>query len=70
MLDVLSGREKEVLLQIARGFSNREISENLFIAEQTVKNHVSSIYSKLGVHDRVQALRFAIDAGLDIQRNI
>lgn len=65
LLDELSKREREVLLQISKGYTNKEIAENLFIIEQTVKNHVSTIYSKLGVRDRVQALRFAIEAGLD-----
>jgi len=63
----LSPREQEVLRQIAQGYSNREIAQNLFIAEQTVKNHVSVIYSKLGVRDRVQALRLAVEAGFEIQ---
>lgn len=63
----LSRREQEVLQQIAQGYSNREIAQHLFIAEQTVKNHVSVIYSKLGVRDRVQALRLAVEAGFEIQ---
>jgi len=67
IFDYLSRREQEVLLQLAKGYSNKEIADNLFIAEQTVKNHVSVIYSKLGVHDRVQALRLALEAGFDIQ---
>jgi DNA-binding NarL/FixJ family response regulator len=66
ILETLSGREQEVLQQIAKGYSNKEIAQNLFIAEQTVKNYVSAIYSKLGVHDRTQALRLAIEAGFSI----
>jgi DNA-binding NarL/FixJ family response regulator len=65
ILDGLSLREREVLLEIARGLSNKEIADRMCIAEQTVKNHVSVVYSKLGVHDRLQALRLAIEAGLD-----
>jgi DNA-binding NarL/FixJ family response regulator len=68
ILESLSKREQEVLQQIAEGYSNKEIAQNLFIAEQTVKNYVSVIYSKLGVHDRAQALRLAIEAGFSIQR--
>jgi len=48
----LSGREKEILRLIAKGYNNLEIARELFIAEQTVKNHLSDIYFKLGVHDR------------------
>lgn len=60
----LSNREKEVLRLLAQGFDNKEIAARLFIAEQTVKNHVSVIYSKLGVHDRVQASRKADEIGI------
>ncbi len=65
LVDELSNREKEVLRLLAQGFDNREIAARLFIAEQTVKNHVSVIYSKLGVHDRVQALRKADEIGIN-----
>ncbi len=48
--------------------ASREVEEleSLFRAEQTAKSHVSIIYSKLGAHDRVQALRFALEAGFDL----
>jgi DNA-binding NarL/FixJ family response regulator len=65
LLDGLSRREHEVLSRLAKGLTNKEIADALFIAEQTVKNHVSEIYSKLGVHDRAQALRMALEAGLE-----
>jgi DNA-binding NarL/FixJ family response regulator len=61
----LSNREKKILQLMAQGLDNKEIAKTLFIAEQTVKNHVSIIYSKLGVRDRVQASRLVIEAGLD-----
>lgn len=61
----LSNREKEVLRLLAQGLDNKEIAARLFIAEQTVKNHVSVIYSKLGVHDRVQASRKADEIGIN-----
>lgn len=56
----LTAREKEVLADIAKGMSNREISINLGISEKTVKNHVSSILRKLDLMDRTQAAVFAI----------
>lgn len=61
----LSDREKKILQLMAQGLDNKEIAKTLYIAEQTVKNHVSIIYSKLGVRDRVQASRLVIEAGLD-----
>jgi len=64
-LDSLSRREHEVLIHLAKGLANREIADALFIAEQTVKNHVSEIYAKLGVHDRAQALLLALEAGIE-----
>ena len=54
--DALTERENEVLLCIAKGCSNREIGERLFISENTVKKHVNNIYSKLGVTRRTQAV--------------
>lgn len=59
-LQPLSPREREVLRLIAQGRSNRQIARDLGIGEQTVKTHVSSILTKLGLQDRVQAAIFAI----------
>jgi DNA-binding NarL/FixJ family response regulator len=67
LLSELSVREIEVLYHISKGYSNREIATKLFIAEQTVKNHVSMIYAKLGFRDRMQALLFAKEVGLNDQ---
>ncbi len=64
LVNQLSGREKEILQLMAEGLDNKEIAKKLFIAEQTVKNYVSVIYSKLGVRDRVQASRMVMEAGL------
>jgi DNA-binding NarL/FixJ family response regulator len=59
-LQVLSPRERDVLRLIARGHSNRQIARDLAIGEQTVKTHVRSILTKLGLQDRVQAAIFAL----------
>lgn len=61
--DPLTERESEVLRLLARGQSNREIAQALSVAEGTVKNHVSSILSKLGVRDRTRAVLQAIKSG-------
>jgi DNA-binding NarL/FixJ family response regulator len=55
-LDDLTKREKEVLLLLSQGLNNQEIAGKLCIEEQTVRNHVSMIYSKIGVHDRIELL--------------
>ena len=60
----LTEREQEVLTAIARGLNNQEISASLFIGGATVKTHVSSILSKLGIRDRAQAVVFAYESGL------
>jgi DNA-binding NarL/FixJ family response regulator len=60
----LTERELEVLRLIAKGATNREIAEELFISEGTVKNHISSILGRLHVRDRTQAAIYARDHGL------
>ncbi|GCE50095.1 LuxR family two component transcriptional regulator [Thermosporothrix hazakensis] len=60
----LTEREREILAMVARGASNREISEALYITGGTVKNHLSSIFGKLGVRDRTQAAIKAREMGL------
>jgi DNA-binding NarL/FixJ family response regulator len=56
----LSKREMDILINVTRGASNREIGKSLFISEKTVKNHLSSIFRKLEVEDRTQAALKAI----------
>jgi DNA-binding NarL/FixJ family response regulator len=60
----LTAREREVLAEVARGRSNREIARALRLSEKTVKTHVSAILTKLGVQDRTQAALYAVRTGL------
>ena len=64
VLDALTERELEILRLMASGIGNREIAAALALREGTVKNHVSSIFSKLGVADRTKAVLRAIASGL------
>jgi len=63
-LDTLTDREREVLIELAGGATNAEISETLYIGAATVKSHVSNILTKLGLRDRAQAVVFAYESGL------
>ena len=64
MFATLTAREREILLLLARGLTNIEIGNDLFISEKTVRNHVTKVFEKLGVNSRAQAIVLAKDKGL------
>jgi DNA-binding NarL/FixJ family response regulator len=64
LLAHLSEREREILVWMARGLSNRDLATKLFVSETTIKTHVSSVLSKLGLSSRVQAVVVAYEAGV------
>ena len=58
----LTGREVEILALVAKGFTNRDIAERLYISEKTVKNHITNIFRKMEVRDRTEAVVHALKA--------
>ncbi|WP_175988111.1 response regulator transcription factor [Bacillus sp. Marseille-Q1617] len=63
-IHALTKREKDVLVELTKGKSNKEIASSLFITEKTVKTHISNIFSKLEVSDRTQAALYAVKHNL------
>ncbi len=70
IINTLSGREKDVLAEIAEGLTNREISEKLFLSEGTVKNYVSNILTALDLRDRTQAALIAYRLGITSDKKL
>jgi DNA-binding NarL/FixJ family response regulator len=62
-LDRLTGREREVLMHIARGLSNADIAAKMYLGEATVRTHVGHVFAKIGGRDRAQAVAFAYESG-------
>jgi len=61
VLDKLSKREVEVLINISKGLSNKEVGQQLYLSEKTIKNYATNLFRKIGVEDRVQATILAIE---------
>jgi DNA-binding NarL/FixJ family response regulator len=64
ILNPLTPREQDVLVELTKGKSNREIASSLFVTEKTVKTHISNLFSKLMVQDRTQAALYAVKYGI------
>jgi DNA-binding NarL/FixJ family response regulator len=64
LFDGLSPREIEVLRLLAAGRSTKQLARELQVADKTVRNHIANIYTKLGIHDRAQAVRYAMLSGV------
>ncbi|MDS0525890.1 response regulator transcription factor [Clostridium sp. SHJSY1] len=65
LLELLSKREVEVLIKISKGLSNKEIGEQLYLSEKTVRNYATNLFRKIDVEDRVHATIFAIENNID-----
>lgn len=63
-IDLLTSKEKEVLQMVAKGESNKQIADKMFVKEVTVKTHLNSIFKKLKVANRTQAVLLAMQADL------
>jgi DNA-binding NarL/FixJ family response regulator len=61
---LLTAREIDVLMKISLGLSNHEIAQQLFLSQSTIKSHITSIFRKLNVDNRISAINFARENGL------
>jgi DNA-binding NarL/FixJ family response regulator len=68
ILSRLGNREREILSLVAKGYSNREIANALFISEPTVRNYISSIYAKVGTKDRLQVMSMARKGNIETRQ--
>jgi DNA-binding NarL/FixJ family response regulator len=64
--DTLTRREKTIISYLMQGWRNREVAQHLSISEQTVKNHLRSIYDKVGVSDRLELVLYAIHQRMEL----
>lgn len=69
VLDILSKRELEILIKISKGLSNKEIGQELYISEKTVKNYISGLFRKINTDDRVKATIFALENEIESYYN-
>ena len=63
MLESLTDREMEILILISLGYANQEIADRLVVSLNTVKKHISNLYSKMGINSRTEALIYALRQG-------
>ena len=61
---MLTGREREILKLLAEGYSNQEIAEMLVITPKTVEGHKTNLMSKLGIHNRIDLVKYALRKGI------
>jgi DNA-binding NarL/FixJ family response regulator len=63
-LENLTPREVEILREVAKGKSNKELAEKFFVSESTIKTHIANIFQKLGLHSRAEAISYAVKKGI------